>query len=139
MIIRKDVFLGDFDFWGGADRENEEEKEWLKVYETYDLISLPPVNLKQKSFYNKARLLKYHNGKTVSLQSYNTVVCQIKDNAFFVKLWSGYSATTLRHINSFLAYMGEDIRLSKSQWLRLDADKPYFIDDLRSKYFKAGF
>lgn len=109
------------------------------MYETYDLISLPPINVRQKSFYGKARILKYHNGKTVSLQSYNTVICQINDNAFFVKLWSGYSATTLRHINSFLALFDSDIKLSKRQWERLEVDKPYYISDLRSKYFKAGY
>lgn len=105
---------------------------------TYDLIPLSPVNIRQKSFYGKAHLRKYSDGK-VELVSYNTVVCAVKDNAFFVKYWGGYSATSLRHINSFLALFDGDIKLSKSQWLRLDIDEDYYISDLRSKYFKAGF
>ncbi len=109
------------------------------MYETYKLMELSPVNIHQKSFYGKARLLRYHDGKTVSLQSYNTVVCQIKDNAFFIKLWGGYSATSLRHINSFLALFDSDIKLSKKQWERLEVNEPYYIGDLRNKYFKAGF
>jgi len=60
---------------------------------------------RQKSFYGKARLSLQENGDTI-LFSYNTPVCEVTANKQFVRLWSGYSATTMKHINAFLAYMG---------------------------------
>lgn len=55
----------------------------------------------RKSFYGKATVIEKDNGEKV-LQSYNTEVCKINNNGEFVRLWSGYSATTMRHVNSFL-------------------------------------
>lgn len=54
-----------------------------------------------KSFYGKAKIIETENGEKV-LQSYNTFVCKITSSGEFVRLWSGYSVTTMRHINSFL-------------------------------------
>ena len=59
----------------------------------------------RKSFYGKAAVLEKDNGEKV-LQSYNTEVCKITSNGEFVRLWSGYSATTMRHVNSFLQLVG---------------------------------
>lgn len=58
-----------------------------------------------KSFYGKAKVIEKDNGEKV-LQSYNTEVCKITEGGEFVRLWSGYSATTMRHINSFLQFFG---------------------------------
>ena len=55
----------------------------------------------RKSFYGKAIVIEKDNGEKV-LQSYNTEVCKITSDGEFVRLWSGYSATTMRHVNSFL-------------------------------------
>lgn len=54
-----------------------------------------------KSFYGKAKVIETDNGEMI-LQSYNTVACKITSSGEFVRLWSGYSVTTMRHINSFL-------------------------------------
>lgn len=54
-----------------------------------------------KSFYGKAKVIETDNGEII-LQSYNTMVCKITSSGEFVRLWSGYSVTTMRHINSFL-------------------------------------
>lgn len=54
-----------------------------------------------KSFYGKAKVIETDNGEMI-LQSYNTVVCKITSSGEFVRLWSSYSVTTMRHINSFL-------------------------------------
>lgn len=54
-----------------------------------------------KSFYGKAKVIETDNGEMI-LQSYNTDVCKITSSGEFVRLWSGYSVTTMRHINSFL-------------------------------------
>ena len=64
----------------------------MKIYE------LIPTN-GRKSFYGKAKVIE-HNGEKF-LQSYNTIVCKIDKNGKFVKMWDGYSTTTMTHINSF--------------------------------------
>lgn len=64
----------------------------MKIYE------LLPTN-ERKSFYGKAKVIEYGDEKF--LQSYNTIVCKIDKNGKFVKMWNGYSATTMAHINSF--------------------------------------
>ncbi|MBO7712366.1 MAG: hypothetical protein J6S85_02660 [Methanobrevibacter sp.] len=56
-----------------------------------------------KSFYGKAKVYEIDNGEKV-LFSYNTPVCKIDENGAFCRLWSGESATTTRHINSFLEF-----------------------------------
>ena len=53
-----------------------------------------------KSFYGKAKVIEK------VLQSYNTEVCKIGSNGKFVRLWGGYSVTTMRHVNSFLSFFG---------------------------------
>lgn len=58
-----------------------------------------------KSFYGKAVVIEKDNGEKV-LQSYNTEVCKITSGGEFVRMWSGYSSTTMRHINSFLELVG---------------------------------
>ena len=65
--------------------------------EKYELIPTDG----RKSFYGKAIVIEKDNGEKV-LQSYNTEVCKITSGGEFVRLWSGYSATTMRHVNSFL-------------------------------------
>ena len=67
----------------------------------YELIP----NDGRKSFYGKAKVIEKDNGETV-LQSYDTEVCKITSGGEFVRLWSGYSVTTMRHINSFLQLVG---------------------------------
>lgn len=56
-----------------------------------------------KSFYGKAKIIEMKNGEKV-LQSYNTFVCRITAAGRFVRMWGGYSATTMRHVNSFLSF-----------------------------------
>ena len=56
-----------------------------------------------KSFYGKAKVIETDNGEKV-LQSYNTFVCRITAAGRFVRMWGGYSATTMRHVNSFLSF-----------------------------------
>lgn len=58
----------------------------------------------RKSFYGKAKVIERDGEKL--LQSYNTIVCKIDKDGNFVKLWDGYSYTTLRHINSFILHFG---------------------------------
>lgn len=57
-----------------------------------------------KSFYGKAKVIE-EDGETL-LQSYDTIVCKITAGNRFVRLWSGYSVTTMRHINAFVEMFG---------------------------------
>lgn len=53
----------------------------------------------RKSFYGKAHVIELDNG-TKQLQSYNTIVGEIRDNTYY-QLWDGKSQTTSRHIKEF--------------------------------------
>lgn len=59
----------------------------------------------RKSFYGKAKVIITPGG-VKRLLSYDTVVCEIDNAGNFRRLWSGYSATTMRHINAFIDLYG---------------------------------
>lgn len=59
------------------------------------------------------------NAHGATLQSYNTDVCELVGGEFR-KLWGGYSATTMKHINAFRRHYGLPA-LSKREWIELDA------------------
>lgn len=65
------------------------------------------------SFYGKAHVI-YEDDGTISLQSYNTIVMKLVNGAPF-RTWSGYSATTMRHINEFMQQFGFP-KGSKKDW-----------------------
>lgn len=69
---------------------------------TFDLCP----NDGRKSFYNKAKVTEFDDGRAV-LRSYNTDVCEVR-NGVFRRLWSGESATTMRHVNAFCDLYGID-------------------------------
>lgn len=64
---------------------------------------LTPTN-SRKSFYHKAEVIEKDNGD-IELRSYDTIVARIR-NGKFERLWSGYSATTMNHVNSFIDTFG---------------------------------
>ncbi len=68
-----------------------------------NFIELYP-NDSRKSFYGKAKVYEKNGAKI--LRSYETDVIMIDKNGNIKKLWDGYSATTMRHINAFMAYVG---------------------------------
>lgn len=76
--------------------------------------NLIPTN-SQKSFYGKAKVI--YDDSAILLKSYNTIVCKI-DKGEFTRTWGGYSATTMKHINSFRETYGMP-RLSKADWDKL--------------------
>ena len=59
----------------------------------------------RKSFYGKATVIQKDDGTRV-LRSYHTEVCAVTSDGKVIKLWDGYSATTMRHVNSFLRFCG---------------------------------
>ena len=58
------------------------------------------------------------------LKSYYTDVCEIRENKF-IKLWQGYSNTTLKHINAFRSNYNFPT-ISKREWIEMEANKEYF-------------
>lgn len=54
----------------------------------------------RKSFYGKAKVFEYGNGAAV-LISYDTAVLRRDPDGTFHRLWSGWSATTGRHVAAF--------------------------------------
>lgn len=83
-----------------------------------------PTMGRQKSFYGKA-LVIWEND-TIYLKSYDTIVCSIHDN-LITRMWNGYSATTMKHVNAFLKFMGFDHVGGKAYWDTLPIDKPVKI------------
>lgn len=77
----------------------------------------------RKSFYGKAKVIEVKEGRY--LQSYNTLVCFLSYGGTFVKLWGGYSVTTMRHVNSFMDFVGWNECGGKSWWEALDTEKEY--------------
>ena len=76
-----------------------------------------------KSFHGKARVKECTNGEKL-LQSYDTIVCKLDAAGNFVRLWSGYSTTTQRHINSFLQLNGLDEFQGKANWDKMPVASP---------------
>ena len=70
---------------------------------SYDL---KPKYDRAKSFYGKA-IVKLEDDRA-TLQSYETDVCEIKNGQVY-RLWGGYSATTMRHVNEFVKQFGFNV------------------------------
>ena len=64
-----------------------------------NIYELTPRYDSRKSFYKKALVIELDNG-TKQLQSYDTIVGEIKNGEYF-QLWNGKSQTTARHIKEF--------------------------------------
>ena len=89
-------------------------------------------NGSSKSFYGKAKVIE-ENGEKFLL-SYDTIVCKIDKNDNFIKLWDGYSATTMRHINAFIEKFCIDGGGGGKKWwkalpVKLEKNTYYFIED----------
>ena len=70
----------------------------------------------QKSYYGKATV-RTENGWTI-LKSYETDVAAIDPHGNFIRLWSGWSSTTAKHVNDFRIQNGFD-KISKARWMGL--------------------
>lgn len=76
--------------------------EYAKNHDHESKFQLEPVYSDQKSFYGKARV--ECRGRYSTLYSYDTPV-MVYDSMFdqIQRLWFGYSRTTQKHVDSFLA------------------------------------
>ena len=92
-----------------------------------------------KSFYGKAKVIKTDNGEKV-LQSYNTFVCRITAAGRFVRMWGGYSVTTMRHVNSFLSFY--DMNGGGKSWWDMqpvETEKPKAADMTPAESLKVMY
>ena len=85
-------------------------------------FNLKPGN-NQKSFYGKAIVIETETGYKL-LKSYETFVCMLDPENKFIRLWGGYSATTSKHVNSFLNLYGL-CGLNKKEWNTLPVPRDY--------------
>lgn len=93
----------------------------IDVVEEY---SVPDQFCDRKSFYGKAKIVVTADG--MYLRSYETLVCYLSNDGKFQKLWNDYSATTMRHINAFMKYIGK-CSGGKAWWDALEYRKEYDI------------
>ena len=93
------------------------------------IFELSPTDSRQ-SFYGKAQVIEKNGVKY--LQSYNTIVCKIGRNGKFYRFWDDYSATTIRHVNSFLDLYGIDGG-GKSWWMNQKVYKSDFPQQAKNE------
>ena len=92
----------------------------------YVITELAPVDF-HKSFYGKA--VQIQKGRTYYLKSYNTIVCAVTPSGKVKRYWDGWSATTARHVNSFLHVHGLP-GMNKADWTNL------LISNVTRDYYK---
>ena len=106
---------------------------------TYEL---KPIHTNQKSFYRKAMVTVSYNDDCMYLvlQSYDTNVAMVKIGKFGMpyvkKLWDGYSAATMRHVNELLMQEGFP-KLSARAWCVMELGKfyaPYDVNALEKRF-----
>lgn len=68
-------------------------------YKITEIYNLDPDD-NHKSFYGKARVIRWENG-AVGLISYNTIVLFVDPDGNVFDAWGDWSATTGRHIKAF--------------------------------------
>lgn len=101
----------------------------------YEIRELRPLFTNQKSFYGKAKIGIVHDGGTMycCLQSYDTNVVSLyvspDGTPYMKKLWNGYSATTMRHINELLMQQGFP-KLPARVWRAMEVGKFYHADEI---------
>ena len=101
---------------------------------------LRPRSGTQQSFYGKAHYTYSNDGQVVYLKSYTQIVAvYVRATRKLYRTWDGYSATTLRHVNAFLAECNARTDwmehtaprtvgpLSKRDWLALT---PHAVEDI---------
>lgn len=79
-------------------------------------------NDSHKSFYKKAFVEEWDNGDK-RLFSYGTQVCIITGESDVIRTWYGWSATTQRHVNTFLSHYGITEMHGKANWLQMSVSR----------------
>lgn len=98
----------------------------IVIDEKFNIFELIPNY--RKSFYGKCKVIETAAGRY--LQSYDTIICFLSYGGTFVKLWDGYSATTMRHINAFMDFIRWNEYGGKAWWTHLEVKKEYSRGDM---------
>lgn len=100
--------------------------------------ALTPVTRGQKSYCNRAHVITLSNGVRL-LKSYDTIVCGINTRGHFFRLWAGWSATTAKHVDSFvLTYTDRARGINKKEWEAMPIEKwAYKYAEYRYTYTPA--
>lgn len=99
----------EFTFWDHL--TSDEIKQIRKNRKLENAVPLPGAN-------DRAYIRK--DGENVyTLVSYFTDVCQVAGTDF-IKLWDGYSVTTMKHINAFCNLIGR-AGFNKRSWIEAEA------------------
>ena len=70
----------------------------------------------QKSYWGKAFVATGRDGRCI-LYSYNTPIIEVSADRNKIKTyWCGYSATTMKHINDFMAGLYGDREMNGKKW-----------------------
>ena len=104
---------------------------------TTNVYELNSIHTAQKSFYGKAKVVvtECSNDVFYALYSYDTLVLSVDVNVSGLicarKLWDGYSATTLRHVNELLMQL-DFPKLSARAWRAMVVGEWYLPDEMPS-------
>lgn len=99
---------------------------------TYEL---KPIHTNQKSFYKKAMVTVSYYGDVMYLllKSYDTNVVMVRISKggmpHVQRLWGGYSATTMRHVNELLMQEGFP-KLSARAWRAMEYGEWYLPEEV---------
>lgn len=118
-----------------TNKEYIQKRDSIEIYNGYDYLHQDETSALRKDikdackrgsfqlegFNNKAIVTKNsETGTLYGLRSYRTNVCAYDTaTCVFFKLWDGYSATTMKHINIFRNYFGLP-KLSKREWIEME-------------------
>ena len=99
-------------------------KNWFELTAEYD---------SRKSFYGKAKVAYVYDNYGLCgmvLKSYDTIVLYKSAYGTIYKLWDGYSATTMRHVNEFINQYHGGNGGGKAWWNKLPVmDDFKYIED----------
>ena len=102
---------------------------------TTNVYELNSTHTAQKSFYGKAKVVvtECSNDVFYALYSYDTLVLSVDVNVSGLicarKLWDGYSATTLRHVNELLMQL-DFPKLSARAWRAMVVGEWYLPEEM---------
>jgi hypothetical protein len=105
--------MWDFREWDNRNGEDDEFEESVRRSIKEARREMSPQYDSRKSFYGKAHVVDDEDG-TLTLYSYNTPVCEIKDGKVrLLAMWDS-SQTTLRHVKEFLKQNGFEVGSKQS-------------------------
>lgn len=111
-----------------TNKEYKAKREMTETYSAHDYLTQREISelardvkkrdgFQLKGFNNRATVKQ--DGYNLTLTSYYTDVASYNTmTKTFVKLWDGYSATTLKHINAFCDYL-KIPGFNKREWIEL--------------------